>query len=268
MDMPNVNTMIVNRADKFGLTQLYQLRGRVGRGANLAYAYFLYERGQSLTPVAEKRLRTIYEATELGAGFGIAMKDLEIRGAGTLLGVRQSGHISAVGFSLYCQLLAAAVEKQKARQAGVPEEEIQPSKLPPPSVDLPLPAFIPEEYVFDLTTRLSLYQRMAEVERVEQIEALAQELTDRFGVLPPEVENLLYAVKIKVLAANAGIESVSTEHGEIVLRLFDGMRFDRQKLQPVLRDGIKVGNTQLRLNRRRLGKEWQGVMEEVLNKMG
>jgi len=267
MDMPNVNTMIVNRADKFGLTQLYQLRGRVGRGANLAYAYFLYDRRQSLTPVAEKRLRTIFEATELGAGFGIAMKDLEIRGAGTLLGVRQSGHISAIGFNLYCQLLAAAVEKQKARQAGVPEEEIQPSKLPPPSVDLPLPAFIPEEYVFDLTTRLSLYQGMAEVEKVEQIEALAQELSDRFGAPPAEVENLLYAVKIKVLAANAGIESISYEHGEIILRLFEGMRFDRQKLQPVLRDGIKVGNTQLRLNRRRLGKEWRGVMEEVVGRM-
>ncbi len=268
MDMPNVNTMIVNRADKFGLTQLYQLRGRVGRGANLAYAYFLYDRGQSLTPVAEKRLRTIYEATELGAGFGIAMKDLEIRGAGTLLGTRQSGHISAVGFSLYCQLLAAAVEKQKARQAGVPDEEIQPSRLPPPSIDLPLPAFIPEEYVFDLTTRLSLYQRMAELEKVEQIEALAQELADRFGALPAEVENLLYAVKIKILAGRAGIESVSTEHGEIILRLFEGMRFDKHKLEPVLRDGIKVGITQLRLSRRRLGREWKGVLEDIVRRWG
>jgi transcription-repair coupling factor (superfamily II helicase) len=101
LDMPNVNTMIVNRADKFGLTQLYQLRGRIGRGTNLAYAYFLYDKGKHITAIAEKRLQTIYEATELGAGFGIAMKDLEIRGAGTLLGVRQSGFISAVGFELY-----------------------------------------------------------------------------------------------------------------------------------------------------------------------
>ncbi|HTY81454.1 MAG TPA: transcription-repair coupling factor, partial [Dehalococcoidales bacterium] len=113
LDMPNANTLIVNKADKFGLTQLYQLRGRVGRGANLAYAYFLYDRGKRLTPIAHKRLRTIYEATELGAGYNIAMKDLEIRGAGNLLGTRQSGHITAVGFSLYTRLLADAVEEQK-----------------------------------------------------------------------------------------------------------------------------------------------------------
>ncbi len=268
MDMPNVNTLIVNRADKFGLTQLYQLRGRVGRGANLAHAYFLFDKGKHLTSVAEKRLRTIFEATELGAGFGIAMKDLEIRGAGTLLGMRQSGHISAVGFNLYSQLLAAAVEKQKARQAGVPEEKIEPSKLPPPGIDLPLPAFIPEEYVSDLVTRLSLYQDMVNLEKAEQIEAIAQELNDRFGALPPEVENLLYAVKIKALAHKAGIESVSSEHGEIILQLFEGMRFDKQKLQPVLRDGMKVGATQLRLNVRRLGKEWQGVLEDVLQGIG
>ncbi|MEE8352891.1 MAG: transcription-repair coupling factor, partial [Dehalococcoidales bacterium] len=149
LDMPNVNTLIVNRADKFGLTQLYQLRGRVGRGAKLAYAYFLFDKGQRLTPVAARRLRTIYEATELGAGFGIAMKDLEIRGAGTLLGARQSGHISAIGFNLYCQLLAAAVEKQKARQAGVPEAELARPDLPAPTIDLPLAAFIPGEYVDD-----------------------------------------------------------------------------------------------------------------------
>ncbi|MFC2056029.1 transcription-repair coupling factor, partial [Chloroflexota bacterium] len=164
LDMPNVNTLIVNQADKFGLTQLHQLRGRVGRGTNLAYAYFLYDRGKWLTPLAEKRLRTIVEASELGAGFGIAMKDLEIRGAGALLGVRQSGHISAVGFNLYCQLLAQAVEEQKAKQTGVVEKEITPLRLPPPSIDLPLPAYIPEDYVADLLTRLGLYQKLVKLE--------------------------------------------------------------------------------------------------------
>ena len=119
LDMPNVNTMIINQADRFGLTQLHQLRGRVGRGATLAYAYLLFDKGKRLTPVAEKRLRTIYEATELGAGFSIAMKDLEIRGAGTLLGMRQSGQISAVGFNLYSQMLATAVEKLKMATSKV-----------------------------------------------------------------------------------------------------------------------------------------------------
>jgi len=266
VDMPSVNTLIVNQADRFGLTQLYQLRGRVGRGANLAYAYFLFDKGKHLTPTAEKRLRTIFEATELGSGFGIAMKDLEIRGAGTLLGAKQSGYISAVGFSLYCRLLADAVEEQKARQAGISEEKVKSSRLPEPTIDLPLAAYIPEEYVSDLDTRLSLYQSLAKLGKVEQIEDLAHEFSDRFGSLPPEVKNLLYAVKIKVLAAGAGIESISTERGQIVLRLFEGLQFDKRKPEPV-RDGIKVGTSQLRLNPKQLGKEWQRVLEEVINRI-
>ncbi len=266
LDMPGVNTLIVNRADKFGLTQLYQLRGRVGRGANLAYAYFLYDRGQHLTPTAEKRLKTIFEATELGAGFNIAMKDLEIRGTGTLLGVRQSGHISAVGFSLYTRLLAEAVGEQKAKQAGISEERLKPSRLPEPTIDLPLPAYIPEEYVLDINTRLSLYQSLVKLDRVEQIEDMAQEFSDRFGSLPPEVKNLLYAVKIKALAAKAGIESIATEHGQIVLRLFEGLQFDRHKLEP-FRDGIKIGTTQLRLNPKRLGSEWREMLEHILKRI-
>jgi transcription-repair coupling factor (superfamily II helicase) len=260
LDMPNVNTLIVNQADKFGLTQLYQLRGRVGRGANLAYAYFLYGKEKHLTPAAQKRLRTIYEATELGAGFNIAMKDLEIRGAGTLLGTKQSGYISAIGFSLYCRLLAEAVEAQKARLAGL---KAKPPRPPTPTIDLPLTAYIPEEYVADVETRLGLYQKLVKLERTEPIEALAQEFNDRFGPLPVEVANLLYAVKIKLLAARAGIESITTEHGQIVLRRFQGMPFDKQELES-LKDGIKVGITQLSLNPKRLGSEWQQVLEEVV----
>ena len=266
LDVPNANTLIVNQADKFGLTQLYQLRGRVGRGANLAYAYFPYDRGKRLTPDAEKRLRTIFEATELGAGFGIAMKDLEIRGAGTLLGTKQSGHITAVGFNLYTRLLGEAVEEQKANQAGKPVDKAK--RLPPPTIDLPLPAYIPEDYVSDINTRLSLYQSLTEIKNTEQVEAIGRDFKDRFGALPQEVQNLLYAVRIKLLATRAGIESISTEDSQIVLRLFEGMRFDRQKLEPILRDGIKIGITQLRLEFRRLGKEWQEVLEEVLGRVG
>ena len=262
LDMPNVNTLIVNQADKLGLTQLYQLRGRVGRGANLAHAYFFYDKEKRLMPTAQKRLRTIYEATELGAGFTIAMKDLEIRGAGTLLGTKQSGYISAIGFNLYCRLLADAVEEQKAKLAGV--KEVKPPRLPAPTIDLPLTAYIPEEYVADTDTRLNLYQKLVKLEKVEQIEALVQEFSDRFGALPPEVENLLYAVRIKLLAVKAGIESISTEHGQIVLRRFEGIGFDRQKLEPILKDGIKVGITQITLNPKRLGNEWKKVLEELL----
>jgi len=266
LDMPNVNTLIVNRADRFGLTQLYQLRGRVGRGASLAYAYFLFEKGRMLTPTAEKRLKTIFEATELGAGFSIALKDLEIRGAGTLLGARQSGHISAVGFSLYCRLLADAVESRKARQAGIPEK-MRPSPLPMPAIDLPLKAYIPDEYVSDVETRLSLYQSMARLDKLEQIEALAGEFGDRFGAMPPEVKNLLYAVKIKMLAAKAGITSIITEDGLIVLRLLDGMRFTPEQHELALPDGVRMGVRQISLSYKG-DKGWKGKLERVLGKIG
>ena len=266
LDVPNANTLIVNQADRFGLTQLYQLRGRVGRGANLAYAYFLYDRSKRLTPDAGKRLRTIYEATELGAGFNIAIRDLEIRGAGNLLGVRQSGHINAVGFSLYTRLLAEAVEELKTAKEGKPIEKAR--CLPMPTIDLPLPTYIPEEYVYDTNTRLNLYQRLTGINSAEQIDDMAKELADRFGALPQEVKNLLYAVRVKLLAAKAGIESITTEEGHIVLRLFDGMHFDRQKLEPVLRSGIKFGLKQIRIDYKRMGKEWQKVLEELLGRVG
>ncbi len=267
LDVPNANTLIVNQADRFGLTQLYQLRGRVGRGPNLAYAYFQYDKGKHLAPNAERRLRTIFEATELGAGFGIAIKDLEIRGAGSLLGVKQSGHITAVGFNLYTRLLGEAVEELKAEQAAVPGEKTRPPRLPPPTIDLPLPAYIPEEYVTDINTRLSLYQCLVGVKNNKQVEDMAKDFRDRFGALPREVKNLLYAVRVKLLAARAGVESISTEDSQIVLRLFDGLQFDKQKLEPVLKEGIKVGVTQLRLEFKRLGKEWQKVLEEVLGRV-
>jgi transcription-repair coupling factor (superfamily II helicase) len=261
LDMPNANTMIVNKADKFGLTQLYQLRGRVGRGANLAYAYFLYEGGKRLSPVAHKRLRTIYEATELGAGFGIAMKDLEIRGAGTLLGPRQSGHITAIGFSLYTRLLADAVEEQKAILAG---REKPPPRLPPPTIDLPLDAFIPADYVSDVDTRLELYRTLGNVDAAAKLDDILKEYTDRFGEPPLEVHNLLYAVKIKGLAAKAGIESITTEEGYIIIRRFGGLPFDAQRFMQTLTDGVTVGRTQIRINYGKIGKGWKGVVEQLI----
>ena len=262
LDVPNANTLIVTKADKFGLTQLYQLRGRVGRGVNLAYAYFLYDMGKHLTPNAEKRLKTIFEATELGSGFDIALRDLEIRGAGALLGVKQSGHISAVGFNLYTQWLAEAVEEQKLKQAGKPVEKMK--YLPAPVINLPLPAYIPKEYVTDVNSRLDLYQSLVKVDKIKQIDDMAHEFSDRFGTLPSEVKNLLYVIKIKILATRASIESISTEEGQIVLRLFKGMQFDKQKFEPVSRDGIKAGITQLRLDLKCLGKGWQKVLDEIL----
>jgi len=263
LDMPNVNTLIIDRADRFGLAQLYQLRGRVGRGINQAYAYFFFDEGRQLTPQAHKRLRTIFEATELGSGFGIAMKDLEIRGAGNLLGVKQSGHIAALGFDLYCQLLAEAVEELKAKQAGEARKSVIASEAKElPSIALPLAAHIPEEYVPNLNTRLSLYHRLARVEHIEEVEDMAREFKDRFGPLPKPVENLLYVVKIKVLATWAEVSSISTQGRQIVIKpQTDGRRLI--VTSPV--DGaVKIGATQIKLDTRLLGDRWKVVLEEIL----
>jgi transcription-repair coupling factor (superfamily II helicase) len=288
LDMPNVNTLIIDQADRFGLAQLYQLRGRVGRGINQAYAYFFFDKGKRLTPQAYKRLRTILEATELGSGFSIAMRDLEIRGAGNLLGVRQSGHIAALGFDLYCQLLAEAVEELKASptnlslegrgkgEGGVTKGVIASEAKQSPSISLPLAAHIPEEYVSNLNTRLSLYHRLAKVEHIEEVEEAAREFKDRFGLLPEPVENLLYIVKIKVLATRAKVSSISTQGRQIVIkpqetviasRSCEPKAWQAAKQSPVKSyDGaVKIGATQVKLDTRLLGDRWKVVLEEILS---
>jgi transcription-repair coupling factor (superfamily II helicase) len=267
LDMPNVNTLLIDQADKFGLGQLYQLRGRVGRGVNQAYAYLLFNEGKHLTAQADKRLRTIFEATELGSGFGIAMKDLEIRGAGNLLGVKQSGHIAALGFDLYSQLLAEAVQELKAKQAGeVKERPVVGEAKESPSISLPLDAHIPEEYISNLNTRLSLYNRLARMENVEDVEDLARELQDRFGSRPRPVENLLYIVKIKVLAMRAKVSSISTQGRQIVIRPQSVIaREAKQSLSRRYNAAIKIGATQIKLDTRLLGDKWTKVLEELLS---
>ncbi len=270
LDMPNVNTLIIDQADRFGLAQLYQLRGRVGRGINQAYAYFFFNKGKQLTPQAYKRLRTIFEATELGSGFGIAMKDLEIRGAGNLLGVKQSGHIAALGFDLYCQLLAEAVEELKAKQAGEARRSVIAGEARElPGISLPLDAHIPEEYVPNLNTRLSLYHRLARVEHVKEVEDVAREFKDRFGPLPQPVDNLLYIVKIKVLATRAGVNSISTQGKQIVIkpRTADSLlkiRGARGVMSKYLDGAVKIGATQIKLDTRLLRDRWTEVLEEIL----
>jgi transcription-repair coupling factor (superfamily II helicase) len=279
--MPNVNTLIIDQADKFGLAQLYQLRGRVGRGINQAYAYLFFDRRKRLTPQAHKRLETIFEATQLGSGFAIAMRDLEIRGAGNLLGVRQSGHIAALGFDLYCQLLAEAVEELKASRKvsleakGMGEGAIKKGPIvgeekESPSIVLPLDAHIPEEYVPNLNTRLSLYHRLGKLERVEELLDMARELQDRFGPLPEPVENLLYIVKIKALAMQAEVNSISTQGRHIVIKpqTVDSplnVRGVRGVVSKYPDGAVRIGPTQIKLDTRLLGARWKAVLEEILS---
>ncbi len=262
LDLPNVNTLIVDDADRMGLTQLYQLRGRVGRGANRAYAYFFYNKGKQLTDAAQKRLRTIFEATELGAGFRIAMKDLEIRGAGNLLGPEQSGHMGAVGFELYSRLLSEAVAELKSGS----ERKTAP-QLPSTTVDLPLTAYIPDKYVPSLSTRLALYMRLAKVSSPEEVGELGAELEDRFGPLPLQLKNLLYMVRMKLMGSQVGIQEISSERGQVVIKLGPGVRIDKLAMQEYFGDRVKVGTSQLRLDRKRAGKEWKRVLESVTERL-
>ncbi|HEX9117404.1 MAG TPA: transcription-repair coupling factor [Anaerolineae bacterium] len=274
LDIPNVNTIIINRADQFGLAQLYQLRGRVGRSAVRAYAYLLVDKYKTLTSDARRRLEAIQEASELGAGFRIAMQDLEIRGAGELLGARQHGHIAAVGFDLYTRMLAQAIqdvrdrmdeqrrsardERARVPQAAGVEATASPTGkaagegradgngrhgrdeqhnilndplAPAVTLDLNIPAVLPEGYVPEAALRLQLYRRLAGLTSLAAIDEIGQEFVDRFGPLPEEVANLLYVVRVKVLAVNAGVESIGQEDNQLLIKagLLDTL--DRARLQ-------------------------------------
>jgi transcription-repair coupling factor (superfamily II helicase) len=221
LDIPNANTLIVDRGDAFGLAQLYQLRGRVGRGGQRAFAYFFKHRKKAPTPEGQERLETIAENMQLGAGYSIAMRDLEMRGAGEMLGTRQSGYIASVGFHLYTRMLTQAV-RQLRRAAGekVEKEEnaIKTSGYLPVSVDLPLSVGIPVDYIPDQSLRLQLYRRMANIEDLAELDQLREEFTDRFGPPVEQVRDLFFQLRIKLQAGRAGLVSVSAEGDQIVLR--------------------------------------------------
>ncbi|KGX90079.1 transcription-repair coupling factor [Pontibacillus halophilus JSM 076056 = DSM 19796] len=211
VDIPNVNTLIVYDADRMGLSQLYQLRGRVGRSNRVAYAYFTYQRDKVLTEVAEKRLQAIKEFTELGSGFKIAMRDLSIRGTGNLLGSQQHGFIDSVGFDMYSQMLKDAID---ARKEGKDIEDIQPFE---PELNLTIDAYIPDVYIDDEKQKIDMYKRIQAIEEKEDIRDIQEELVDRFGDYPEEVENLFKVAKIKLLAKQERIESITEKKKQIEL---------------------------------------------------
>ncbi|MFH1219665.1 MAG: transcription-repair coupling factor [Candidatus Eisenbacteria bacterium] len=231
LDIPNVNTIIVDRAETLGLAQLYQLRGRVGRSRHRAYAYLLVPRGGRLTDVQRKRLKTIVEFTELGSGLKIAMRDLEIRGVGNILGPEQSGYIAEVGFDLYVKLLEEAVKELK----GEPVEPRVETRI-----ETDIPAYIPDTYVEDDRQRVIFYKRLVETRKVDEVDALALELEDRYGRVPGEAENLLGFQRIRILAAASGMERIVVRRS---LLLFEGkkdQRVTKRAIENIVRGGIEI----------------------------
>jgi transcription-repair coupling factor (superfamily II helicase) len=215
LDIPTANTLIVYRSDRFGLAQLYQLRGRVGRSKTRAYAYLTMPADRSITEAAQKRLQVLSELDNLGAGFQLASHDLDIRGAGNLLGDEQSGHIKEVGFELYQSMLEDAIVELKAGGVAKAEE-----LTPQISVDAPI--MIPEEYVPDLDLRMGLYRRLGELEDRQAIDAFAAELIDRFGALPAETANLMKIVEVKLNCRQARIAKLDIGPKGAVVTFADG----------------------------------------------
>lgn len=225
LDIANVNTMIIHDADKFGLSQLYQLRGRIGRSSRTAYAFLMYKRDRMIRETAEKRLQAIKEFSELGSGFKIAMKDLEIRGAGNVLGARQHGHMEAVGYDLYCKMLNEAVLELKGEAESKPYET---------TVDVTLDAFIPASYIKNEVQKLEIYKRIASIETREELLDMEDELVDRFGDLPRSASNLLSIALLKAKAHNAYVTEIKGGKKGVRLRMFANARIDVERIPDIV----------------------------------
>lgn len=226
VDIPNVNTLIVDSADRMGLSQLYQLRGRVGRSNRIAYAYFTYQKDKVLTEVAEKRLQAIKEFTELGSGFKIAMRDLSIRGAGNILGAQQHGFIDSVGFDLYSEMLKEAIEKRKDKTGDQEDYSYD------PELNLTMDAYIPDQYILDGKQKITMYKRFKSADSMEMVEDIEEELIDRFGDYPEEVSNLIEATKIRCVAKQQRIERIQETNQKIMITIdeFASQQIDGEKL--------------------------------------
>ena len=257
IDIANVNTIVIDNSDTMGLTQLYQLRGRVGRSTHRAYAYLLYRPGKPLSAEAQERLEAIQEATELGAGMRVAMRDMEIRGAGNILGAEQSGHIAAIGYDLYIRLLAQAVEEvRNGRPIGEPGAV---------TLDLPLTALIPADYVADTELRLATYRRVAAVGSTRALAEMRAELEDRFGPIPDQVEHLLALIALRLRCESLGIESVVERERELVIRPLETSRLDARRLSGKLGRAVRITPNAIRVRLTELDLPWQEALDAVLD---
>jgi transcription-repair coupling factor (superfamily II helicase) len=229
LDIPNVNTIMINDSDRFGLSQLHQLRGRVGRSSVQAYCYLLYKPFKELTETAEKRLQAVREFTELGAGFKIAMRDMELRGAGNLLGGEQHGNMVSVGFDLYCQMIDDAVKELRGELV---EEVLL------PSVSLPMNAYIPEEYIPTEALRIAFYKKVAGCRSPQDVERVQAELEDRFGDPPKPVWNILAVMRLRIESIVAGVARIETDKGSVVLWL--ARRVDKDEHKELYRHNRRI----------------------------
>jgi len=257
LDIPNVNTIVIDRAGTLGLAQLYQLRGRVGRSAEKAYAYLLYNKEATLTEQARARLQAVFEASELGAGFKIAMHDLEIRGAGNILGAEQHGHVTAVGFELYAQLLEEAVNEQRGLRTGAPA----PSDV---VVDLALSTAIPDQYIPARARKLEMYRRIAELRELDELVALREELKDRYGPPPEATRNLLYGVEVKLRAAKAGATEVRVRGAELRIVMGRDLGDAQRRVLLSVFPKAQHGQRQVRASIVDLRGDWRDALTRVL----
>ncbi|MEM9950764.1 MAG: transcription-repair coupling factor [Chloroflexota bacterium] len=263
IDMPNVNTLIVDRADWFGMAQLYQIRGRVGRSATQAYAYFFHAGSKKLNEEARERLETLAEYTELGSGFQVSVRDLELRGAGDILSTKQTGHVATVGLQLYTQLLQQAVSDLKGAVDGEEIEQREQEKAI--IIDLPIPSYIPDDWIQEMALRLQLYRRIASLKTLDGVEQMGQELRDRFGVLPKAVDGLLYQIQIKLMAEQINATHVIKPRGHILIKLPWLQGIDRKALEMQLGDDVEVSRTAVEL---RYDQDlWQLQLGDLLQKL-
>ncbi|MDQ2922997.1 MAG: transcription-repair coupling factor [Candidatus Dormibacteraeota bacterium] len=263
LDIPNVNTIIVERADRFGLAQLYQLRGRVGRSGRRAYAYFLYDPRRSLTEQADKRLDVISGLHELGQGFKIALRDLEIRGAGNLLGTEQHGAIAAVGFEMYLQMLQGAVSKMRSGSEETAVSDVL--STTEMNLDLPLDHFIPRSYIRDEKLRLGAYRQLAGTEDEQELDAVLRSLDDRYGPGPKQLDNLAYSLRVKLRGQRIGLRGVVADGHDIVIRVDPERFLDVDELSRRMAGRIAVAPNRLKM--RRQGENWQGDLLQLLDEM-
>ncbi len=264
IDMPRVNTLIVDRADFFGVSQLYQLRGRVGRSAQQAYAYFFHDRG-TLTEEARTRLETLAENTQLGAGFQVAIRDLELRGSGDILSMRQSGHIASVGMHLYTEMLQQAVKDQRGGPKPESAEVAPASARERIIIDLPLPAYLPTDWIPEMALRLQLYRRIGNITQPDEVDAMRLELVDRFGPLPAAVEGLLYQIRVKVLALAVRASHVRLPRDQVLIKLPYLATVRRELLALTLGQDVEVTRTEVRFPAN--AELWQARLLEVLEQL-